>query len=112
MKRKAGISDVQLDAEVIKCDLPILADCFDNYNDYVDVLGLKPHEHSDARRTEFLENSHRAAMREVLKHWRTSDPSAATYRALLNAIVSMPGKERIAKNICKFIADNIIVTAP
>ena len=54
LKRRTGVSDAQLDTEVIDHDLPILAGCFDNYNDYVDVLGLKAHERADARRTELL----------------------------------------------------------
>ena len=107
LKRRTGVSDAQLDTEVIERDLPILADCFDNYHDYVDVLGLKAHEHADARRTELLENSHQAAMREVLKHWRTPNPAAATYRALLNAVIRLPGKQRIAEDVCKFIVDNV-----
>ena len=110
LKRRTGVSDAQLDTEVIDHDLPVLAGCFDNYNDYVDVLGLKAHERADARRTELLENSHihQAAMREVLRHWRTPNPAAATYRALLNAVIRLPGKQRIAEDICKFIANNVV----
>ena len=108
LKRRTGVSDAQLDTEVIDHDLPILAGCFDNYNDYVDVLGLKAHERADVRRTEFLENCHQAAMREVLRHWRTPNPTAATYRALLNAVIRLPGKQRIAEDVCKFIVDNIV----
>ena len=62
LKRRTGVSDAQLDTEIIDPDLPILAGCFDNYNDYVDVLGPKAHECADVRRTELLENSHLAAM--------------------------------------------------
>ena len=58
LKRRTGVSVAHLDTEVIDHDLPILAGCFDNYNDYVDVLGLKAHERADVRRTEVLENSH------------------------------------------------------
>ena len=108
LKRRTEVSDAQLDTEVIDHDLPILADCFDNYNDYVDVLGLKAHERADVRRTELLENSHQAAMREVLRNWRTPNPAAATYRALLNAVIRLPGKQRIAEDICKFIVDNVV----
>ena len=34
---------------------------------------------------------------------------AATYRALLNAVIRLPGKQRIAEDIiCKFIVDNVV----
>ena len=108
LKRRTGVSDAQLDTEVIDHDLPILAGCFDNYNDYVDMLGLKAHERADVWRAELLENSHQAAMREVLRRWRTPNPVAATYRALLNAVIRLPGKQRIAEDICRFIVDNIV----
>ena len=107
LKRRSGVSDAQLDTEVIEQDFPILAGCFDNYNDYVDVLELKAHERADVRRTEFLENSHLAAMREVLRHWSKPNPAAATYRTLLNAVIRLPAKQGIAENICNFIVDKI-----
>ena len=110
LKRRTGVSDAQLDTEVIDHDLPILAGCFDNYNDYVDVLGLKPAEHADVRSVQLqqVQGGHQAAMREVLRHWRTPNPAAATYRALLNAVIRLPGKQRIAEDICKFIVDNVV----
>ena len=110
LKRRTGVSDAQLDTEVIGHDLPILAGCFDDYNDYVDVLGLKHAEYSDVRSVQLqqVQGGHQAAMREVLRNWRTPNPAAATYRALLNAVIRLPGKQRIAEDICKFIVDNVI----
>ena len=109
LKRRTRISDAQLDTEVIDCDLPILAGCFDDYNDYVSVLGLKVYEGADVRTTEYLQKSHRAAMEEVLRRWREFNPTVATYRALLNAVIRLPGKLKIAENICMFIAEKVVI---
>ena len=74
------------------------------------MLGLKAAEHADVRTVQLqqVRGGHQAAMREVLRHWRTPNPAAATYRALLNAVIRLPGKQRIAEDVCKFIVDNVV----
>ena len=101
------MNDALLDSEAIEHDLYNLAGCFDNYNDYLDKLGLTPAEQSDVRRVEFLEKSHQSAMREALRLWRKLRPDLATFRALLNIVLSMNGKWETAQNICKFIHEHV-----
>ena len=102
------MNDAQLDSEVIEQDLYNLAGCFDNYSDYLDKLGLTPAEKSDVRREEHLENSCQSAIREALRLWRKPQPDLATFRALLNIVLSMSNKRKIAEDICIFIHEHVL----
>ena len=96
----------QLDREIIEHDLHGLARCFENYYDYLTELGLTKGEQADVRTTEFLERSHQSAMRKALSLWREPDPYAATFRALLEIVLSLK-KQKVAEDICKYISDNV-----
>ena len=96
----------QLDREIIEHDLHSLAGCFDNYKDYLTKLRLTEAEQADVRREEFLEDSRQSAVRKALSLWRKSDPYAATFRALLEVVLSL-SKHQVAEDICKYISDNV-----
>ena len=97
--------DTQLDTEVIDNDLHNLAGYFDNYNNYLDKLKLTRPECEDVKSIEYRQG-HQSAMREALRLWRTPNPSAATFRALLDIALSL-GKQHVAEDICKYVSENI-----
>ena len=101
------MSDYQLDTEISELDLYNLAGCFDHYKDYLDTLGLIPAEQSDVRTSHFLQESTQSGMREALRLWRQHNPSAATFRALLDIVQSL-GKSQVAQNILDYIKENIV----
>ena len=101
------MSDYQLDTEITGGDLQLLAGCFDHYNQYVHKLGLSEADQADVTRTEFLERSAQSGMREALRLWRQHNPSAATFRALLDIVQSL-GKSQVAQNIIDYIKENIV----
>ena len=105
IKEQTGVTDTQLDKEIAADDLPILAGCFGNYNDYLDKLSLTRAECADVVRTEILEKSHQSAMREALRFWRKRDQSVATFKALLNFAMGL-GKHQDAIDICNYIVQN------
>ena len=104
-KRRTGLSEAQLDAEITDYDLPILAACFGNYNDYLDRFGLNRADRMTLKSIEYREDF-QAAMREALRYWRTPNSATATYRALLGIVLSLK-KTKVAKDICKYIAEHI-----
>ena len=102
IKEQTGVNDSKLDMEIAEDDLPILAGCFGNYNDYLDKLSLARSEHADVRRIEILEKSHQSAMREALRFWRARNQSVATFKALVNFAMGL-GKHQDAIDICKYV---------
>jgi len=48
---------------------------------------------------------HRLAMRKALESWRKTNPSTATFRALLSIVLRL-GKVKIAQQIFKYMEDN------
>ncbi|XP_064400612.1 uncharacterized protein LOC135346797 [Halichondria panicea] len=54
IKRRCRVSDYQLDTEIPTKDLHILAGCFDNYEDFLDMLLLSPSECKDMKVKEYL----------------------------------------------------------
>ena len=56
LKQQNGLTDKQLDTEVSEQNLYILADSFDNYKQYIDKLGLSPHEREDLKKIEYTED--------------------------------------------------------
>ena len=48
-------------------------------------------------------------MTEALRLWKQHNPSAATFRALLDIVQSL-GKSQVAQNILDYIKENIVST--
>ena len=98
------MTNKQLDAKIEEADLPDLAACFDNTEDYVEKLGLSPGQQTDVMRTQASLNSTQAGMKVALKYWRGRHPVEATFRALLLILLSLL-KGNVAVQVCKCICN-------
>ena len=54
LKRETKVTDDQLDSRIEEADLPEVAACFDNTEDYVEKLGLSPGQQTDVRTQTFV----------------------------------------------------------
>ena len=90
-----------VDSEIEQHDLMYLAGCFDNVEYYLDALGLSPDEKIDVRRSVSLHGT-QVGVNKLLSFWRRRDPSAATFRVLLDIVRSLK-KEQIADRIMRYI---------
>ena len=100
LKGKTGVSDTQLDTDIIG-DLYILAGCFDNYYMYIDRLQLTVSDQADVKNIEWRHN-HQSAMQKALMIFKRQLQIPATYRVLLNIVLSL-GKKDVAQKICEYI---------
>ena len=82
-------------------DLPKLAACFDNSEDYVEKFGLTRAEQTDVK-TETFRRGTQAGVKEALKCWTSKNPYEATFRALLLILLSV-FKGDIAVQVCKYL---------
>ena len=103
LREETKVTDEQLDTAVEEADLPELAACFDNTEDYVEKLQLSPGQQTDVRTQTFM-NSTQAGMKVALKHWRNRNPVEATFRALLLILLSL-FKGDVAVQVCKYLSD-------
>ena len=104
--KNTEVKSSQLDQEIPREDLHIIAGCFDNYNVYLDKLGLDPGQCADIAKTELVEKCNQSAMREALRCWIKTDPSVATFRTLLEIVFSL-GRHDVAHLLCKYIVETI-----
>ena len=102
LKRSTGVSDTQLDTEVIEHDLYNLAACFDNVDTYILKLGLLPGQQTDIKDLAFRQST-QIAMAEALKLWRAPNPLVATFRALLTILLDLKRGD-VAVRVCQYIA--------
>ena len=104
LKQKMKVTDEQLDLRVEEYDLPELAACFDNTEDYVEKLGLTPGQQTDVSevKAKTLLNRTQMGMKVALKFWRNRNPMEATFRALLVIILSLL-KGDIAVEVCRYL---------
>ena len=103
LKKNTEVTDEMLDKAVEEADIPELAACFDNTEDYVEKLQLTPGQQTDAK-TKALHNSTQAGMKVALKYWRNRNPVEATFRALLLILLSLL-KGDIAVQVCEYLFD-------
>ena len=70
LKRETQITDEWLDQRLEEADLPEVAACFDNTEDYVEKLGLKPGQQTDVGevKAKTLLNRTQAGMKVALKY--------------------------------------------
>ena len=97
------LTDQQLDSPVQEVDLPDLAGCFDNTDDYVERLGLSPGQQTDVRTRSFVHGT-QAGMKLALKYWVQRLRDSATYRVLLTILLSSL-KGDVAVRVCKYLSD-------
>ncbi|XP_064400741.1 NACHT, LRR and PYD domains-containing protein 3-like isoform X2 [Halichondria panicea] len=102
LKERTKVTDSQLDTEIEETDMLDMAAYFDNVETYPAMLGLSPAEQKDVKYALFL-NDMQTAMFHTLKVWRQHNPSAATYRALVDIVLDMRMKE-LATYICQSAA--------
>ena len=103
LKRETQITDEWLDQRLEEADLPEVAACFDNTEDYVEKLGLTPGQQTDVKTQAFV-NGNQAGMKVALKHWRNRNPVEAMFRALLLILLSLL-KGDVAVRVCKYLSD-------
>ena len=106
LKRETQITDEWLDQRLEEADLPEVAACFDNTEDYVEKLGLTPGQQTDVSevKAKTLLNRTHVGMKVALKHWRNRNPVEATFRALLLILLSLL-KGDVAIRVCKYLSD-------
>ena len=105
LKRRTGVSDGQLDTEIIEHDLPDLAGCFDEVETYLYRLNLTPGQQTDVKDLAYRKST-MVAMTEALKLWRQPNPFAATFRTLLKITLSL-GRGDVAVRICKYVTEKV-----
>ena len=74
---------------------------------YLDKLGLTAGQQTDVKDLDFRRGT-QIAMNKALKIWRQPNPLAATFRALLNILLSLK-KGQVAMQVSKYIADTVAV---
>ena len=99
LKRVEGVTDFQLYEKLEEPDLFQLGACFDNADDYVEMLGLSPEQQADVR-TQAYVNGTQPGVSLALRYWRNINPVGATFRTLLLILLSR-GKINVATRVCK-----------
>ncbi len=105
LKRETGVSDTQLDTEVVEQNLYNLAACFDNVDTYILKLGLLPGQQTDIKDLAFRWST-QLAMTEALKLWRAINPLDATFRALLIILLDLKRGD-VAVSVCQYIVESV-----
>ena len=93
------ISSDQLDCEIKSSDMIFLAQCFDNVEYYLNVLGLTDPEQTDVRKK--VSEGTQIAMNHCLLLWKQHNPSTSTLKTLLQILLSLK-KEEIASKVCMY----------
>ena len=101
LKREFRPTNEQLDAKVGDCDLPELAACFGNTEDYVEKLGLTPGQQTDVRTQAFVHGT-QTGVKLALKYWKKGNSHKVTYRDLLLILLSLK-KGNVAVCVCKYL---------
>ncbi len=101
--KQYGLTDEQLNSIIKKSDFPFLAANFDGVKVYSTAMeGLTPAEQADVDRIEGTQE----AMIKCLTLWKRHDPSAATYKALLELLLKL-GNGETASLICQHLIDSM-----
>ncbi len=93
-----------LNNEIETKEFVILATYFDNVRMYSVALGLTAAQQADVRLL-LVSDDTQVAMMECLSLWQRSNPSAATYRALVKLLLRMR-KYDIANKVFKHCQEN------
>ena len=100
-----NVTDEQLDSMVTEMDIPELAACFDNTDDYLEMLELSPGQQTDVSevKAKTTLNRTQAGMKLALKYWMIKRSLEATFRALLLIILSL-FKGDVAIAVCNYLS--------
>ncbi len=102
LRRRMKLFDQQLDTKVEECDLPEVSACFDNTDDYLEMLELSPGQQTDVKTKAYVEGT-QTGMKLALKYWMIKRSLEATFRALLLIILSLC-KGNVAIAVCKYLS--------
>ena len=103
LMRELKLSDGQLNTSIDESDLFHLARCFENADDYVEKFGLSPAQQTEVEDKCSLRGVV-AGIKKALKFWRRKNPLLATFRTLLDIVLSLK-KGDVAVRICQYLAD-------
>ncbi len=95
-----------LNNEIQTKEFVILAAHFDCLEIFMEPLGLVPAQQADVRICRLL-NGTQVAIAECLSLWQRSNPSAATYRALVKLLLRMR-KYDIASKVVKHCQEKLL----
>ena len=98
---KHGVTDEQLDREIVQDDLAPVAMHFDDVELYLNPLKLTDNEQADVKRDAFVKGN-QVAVINCLSIWRGHEPSETTFRALIRILLDLK-KEEIAIQICQYL---------
>ena len=101
LKKIENITNGQLDEKIEQEDLAKLGGFFDKIDDYLPEFGLQPAQQGDVR-DEVHQKGIQAGMRMALQYWRALNPYHATYRALLDIVLSLR-HGNVAVKICEYL---------
>ena len=87
-----GVTHVHLDGEIENLDTYTLAGYIEHPQQLLDNLGLLPAAHADIRNIVARDGT-QAGVAEALKAWRKRNPMTATFRQLVNIVLSTRGEE-------------------
>ena len=104
LKDRTNVTDAQLDCEIEEGDMTLLAPYFRDVETLSKQLGLTPADQQNAKNAS-LQFDVQTGVKKALSLWRRADPSAATYRALVEIVLRMGGNGvTIATEVCKVAA--------
>ncbi len=106
LKTEMKLTDEQLNTAIKEPDLPELAACFDNTDDYLEKLELSPGQKTDVSEVKAKTRLNRtqAGIKLALEYWQNKNQLQATFQALLLIILSLL-KGDVAVQVCKYLSD-------
>ncbi len=104
LMKEMKLTDQQLDTKVEEYDLPEVSACFDNTDDYLEMLELSPGQQTDVSevKAKTTLNRTQAGMKLALKYWMINRSLETTFRALILIILSL-FKGDVAIAVCKYL---------
>ncbi len=103
LKKHTKVTDSQLNTKIEDECIISISELFENVEDYVMLLKLKPGQETDVTDLSHFRGI-KIAMIKALKLWREPHPYTATYRALVKILLEAD-KGNIADKICQFCAE-------
>ena len=100
--KRHSLTDIQLNCEIGKVDIPFLAKHFDKIELYMEVMNLCSAEQGDVVKTMHA-SGNQVAMTKCLSLWKGQISYNATYRALLEVLLRLE-KGEVANNVCLYLA--------
>ena len=100
LKRTTGVTDQQLDKEIEDKDFHMLAGQFDTLFGLLEELDLNPADRTNVKRRVDQE-SIQSGVALALRLWQSVNPSAATFKALVNILLRLR-KGNVTVQICNY----------